>query len=74
MQTIEIKLDERTLERAQRLAQARQCSVQDLVKDLLARASDPLVGMFADEPELIDEVVESAMRARENQPLRRAGG
>lgn len=33
-------------------------------------ARDPLLGLFADEPELMDEVVESAMRDRETRPLR----
>jgi hypothetical protein len=30
-----------------------------------------LLGMFADEPELMDEVCNHAMRARERDPLRR---
>jgi uncharacterized protein (DUF433 family) len=34
------------------------------------RAKNPLLGLFADEPELMDEVAESAMRDREAQPLR----
>lgn len=33
-----------------------------------------IVGLFGDEPELIDEVVEDAMRARERDPLRRFDG
>jgi len=31
---------------------------------------NPFIGMFADEPELIDDVLESAMKARETQPFR----
>lgn len=31
---------------------------------------DPLLGLMADEPELLDEVVEAAMMARESHPLR----
>lgn len=31
---------------------------------------DKLLGLFADEAELIDNVTESAMKARENDPLR----
>jgi predicted DNA-binding antitoxin AbrB/MazE fold protein len=34
--------------------------------------SDPLLGLMADEPELLDEVVEAAMVARETHPLRAA--
>ncbi len=33
-------------------------------------ARDPLLGLFADEPELMDEIVESAMKDRETRPLR----
>src|SRR5947209_20620320 len=33
-------------------------------------ARDPLLGIFSDEPELMDEVVEAAMRDREARPLR----
>ncbi len=31
---------------------------------------DKLLGLFADEVELLDHVTESAMKARENNPLR----
>ena len=31
---------------------------------------DKLLGLFADEPELVDHVTESVMQARENDPLR----
>jgi uncharacterized protein (DUF433 family) len=34
------------------------------------RAKNPLLGLFADEPDLVDEVLESAMRDRETRPLR----
>ena len=80
MKTIEIELDEQTIERAQRLAAARGGSLHTLIKDLLEQAHESgtarqsAIGMFASEPELMDEVVESAMRAREERPLRRSGG
>ena len=32
-------------------------------------ARDPLLGLFSDEPELMDEVVEAAMKDRETRPL-----
>jgi len=43
-------------------------------KDQVNQLPDPLLGMFADEPDLMDEIVDSAMRARESHPLRRSGG
>jgi hypothetical protein len=36
--------------------------------------SDKLLGLFSDEPELIDEITESAMKSRENDPLRCKNG
>ena len=35
--------------------------------------TDPLWGMFRDEPELIDRIVQEAMRDRQTIPLRAAG-
>jgi hypothetical protein len=37
------------------------------------RAPDRLLGLMADEPDLVDSVVESAMIARERDPLRIGG-
>jgi Arc/MetJ-type ribon-helix-helix transcriptional regulator len=39
-------------------------------KQATVPARPPLLGLFADEPELMDEVVEEAMRDRETRPLR----
>ena len=36
----------------------------------LPTAADPLLGLMADEPELLDEVVEDALAARESHPFR----
>ncbi|KHD05225.1 hypothetical protein PN36_25690 [Candidatus Thiomargarita nelsonii] len=36
--------------------------------------NNPLLGLFANEAELIDEINESAMQARENDPLRYSDG
>lgn len=80
MEKIEIQLDEQTLARALRLAASRQCSLEDLIKDILEQmevsetASDPFLGMFAREPELIDQVIASTMMAREAHPLRQPDG
>jgi hypothetical protein len=71
MQTIELRLDDETLARLRRLAEARGVSVEDLLREAIRRlpdissADDRLMGLFADEPELLDQVVEEAMRARE---------
>jgi hypothetical protein len=36
----------------------------------IKKSTDALLGLFRDEPELLDQIVEEAMRARETQPLR----
>lgn len=76
METIELHLDDETLMRARRLADARQMSMDELVKHALARLesptgdTDPVLGMFSDIPDLVDEIVEEAMLAREQHSLR----
>ena len=63
MPRIEINLDEQTLERARRVAEVSHCSVEELVSRLLDLATpppagpDPLFGMMADEPGLVDQVL-----------------
>jgi hypothetical protein len=80
MGRIELELEEQTLERARRLAEAHRCTVEQLIKEMIEHLGAPtttddvFLGMFAQEPELIDQVVESAMRAREEHPLRQSGG
>jgi hypothetical protein len=80
MERIEIELDEETLTRARKLAETRRCSLDELLKAFIQQETTPtnsidtMLGMFADEPELLDEVVESAMQARERDPLRQPVG
>jgi hypothetical protein len=75
METIEIQLDEQTLNRARTLAQAQSRTLEELIKEFIEqlgtvkRKNDMVLGMFADEPELIDEALESAMRGREEHPF-----
>jgi hypothetical protein len=80
VETVELQLDEQTLEHARELAAARHVSVEELLKEALSRLSaplaedDPITGMFADEPELLDRIVEEAMQARERDPFRLSDG
>ena len=41
------------------------------IEEPALQAPPSVVGLFADEPELVDAVCEQAMRARERDPLRR---
>ena len=77
---VEIQLDEKILTRALKVASFRQCTIEDLIKDIIEKfevyeaSKDQLLGMFADEPELIDQVIENTMEAREDHPLRQLNG
>ena len=54
--------------------------MEQLLKELIEQLEvapptvDVFLGLFAQEPELIDQVVESVMQAREQHPLRQSGG
>lgn len=80
MTKIEVQLDEQTLARAMKLAESRHCTLDELIRDMIENlenfetAEETFLGMFADEPELIDQVMESVMIAREAHPLRQSNG
>lgn len=80
MVRIELQLDEQTAERAKSLAEASNCTIEELVRRWLERiqegdgTADPLLGMLADEPELMDRALESAMQTRERRLSRKSGG
>ncbi|MFO7917335.1 MAG: hypothetical protein R6V13_04595 [Anaerolineae bacterium] len=78
--TIEIELNERALARLRQMAENRNTTIERVLQDMVecvleSQASDDVVlGMFAQEPELIDEVVAEAMEARKSDPLRQHSG
>lgn len=80
METIELQLDSKTLELARRLVEFRRCTLEELITEAIEQLAtvqagdDAFLGMFAREPELIDQVVESALKAREAHPLRQSHG
>jgi hypothetical protein len=59
---------------------SRGCTLAELVESLIQQLdatdmpADPFLGMFADEPALVDEVVEAAMKTREEHRLRSSRG
>ena len=79
MKTIKLTLDNETLARARDLAEARKVSLDELIAEALRKlayephAETGLIGLFADEPSLLDVVIDSAMDARERDPLRTDG-
>ena len=80
METIELQLDPKTLEIARRLVASRHCTLEELITEAIEQlatvsaGNDAFLRMFAREPELIDQVVESAMEARERHSLRQSHG
>jgi hypothetical protein len=74
MKTTQLQLDEQTLERAWRIAKIRHRSLEELIQEIIGQfgeaeaANDPFLGKFAHEPELVDQVIESVMTAREEHP------
>lgn len=84
MTTIKLQLDDDTFARAQALAKQRGCTLSQLIAQLVTDGDNgdrephddapSVVGLFADEPELLDAVVADAMRAREGDPWKRGHG
>lgn len=80
MTIVELQLDEQTLERAQKVAALRRSTLEALIAEIIGllagdqESDDPLMGMFSQEPDLMDQVINSAMSARETDPLRVPNG
>jgi len=78
MTKIEVQLDEQTLAHAIKLAKSRHCTLDELIKEIIENletfqtANESFVGMFSDEPELIDQIMEAVMMTRETHPLRQS--
>ncbi len=77
MDTPMIQLDEATLARARQLAAAGHCTVEELLRKLVTEkavaeceSAADLVGLLADEPELVDRIMDDVYRTREIQRLR----
>ena len=74
--TFQVSLPKRAYQSLKRIAKKKQKSESDILLDALRAyleqlaKVDPFLGMFADETELIDNVVIHAMQAREHTPLR----
>ena len=76
MTIVKLHLDDQTFERIKQIAAGRRATVETLLQDLVQHlvtietTADPILGMFAQEPDLMDAVTASAMSARETDPLR----
>ncbi|MEH2110190.1 hypothetical protein [Nostoc sp.] len=70
MEKIELELDRLTFERAKTLALVNQSTLSELISHVIERLAevqeknDPLMGLYADVPEIVDEIVAEAMEKR----------
>lgn len=70
MEKIELELDRLTFERAKTLAIVNQSTLSELISHVIERLAevqdknDPLMGLYADVPEIVDEIVAEAMEKR----------
>ncbi|MBD2510213.1 hypothetical protein H6G91_23450 [Nostoc muscorum FACHB-395] len=70
MEKIELELDRLTFERAKTLAIVNQSTLSKLITHVIERLAeiqeqkDPLMGLYADVPEIVDEIVAEAMEKR----------
>lgn len=71
--SLEIKLPDETYNALQRAAARAHKTEAELARDLLQSALEKqggVLGLFADEPELVDALLADAMDSREITPLR----
>jgi len=75
MEKIEIEIDRISLQRAKTLAQLNEVTLPELLSVLIERlaevqkAKDPVMGLWADIPEIVDDIVEEAMKNRAGTPI-----
>jgi predicted transcriptional regulator len=76
MATEPVEINPELLERVRRLAEQSHRSVDDILNEALDKMVGPLkpqssiVGLFADEPELVDQILDDVYRTREQGQLR----
>lgn len=80
MEKIELQLDAKTLEKARALAKSRHCDLSELITYAINKLTlteppkDRLLGLFADDPEAVDEMLEEVMKDRAAHPLNQRFG
>jgi hypothetical protein len=80
VEKIELQIDEKTLEKAYALAKSRHCDLSELIAYAIDKLTvteppkDRLLGLFADDPESVDEMLEEVMKDRAAHPLNQRFG
>ncbi|MCF2145013.1 hypothetical protein IQ276_000810 [Desmonostoc muscorum LEGE 12446] len=85
MENIELQIDEKILEKARALAKSHHCDLSQLIAYAIEQlpmrepamrepAKYPLLGLFADDPASVDEMLEEVMKDRAAHPLNQGFG
>lgn len=80
MATIELNLDDQTLAHARRVAESRKLSLEAMIAELVGRLDEAptppidggvgsIIGAMSDDADLLDQIVEEAMRSREDRRI-----
>ncbi len=75
MAKVELELTEETLRMVKRSAENSHATLENWLTHAIERSAkqateDQILGLFSQEPELMDSLSEQAMTAREQHPLR----
>jgi hypothetical protein len=80
METIELHFDGPTFDRIRQHARERRSTPEQYLKEEIEKLirevprKDPFRGQYASISHILDQILEDAMRAREEHPLRQTGG
>ena len=80
MEKIELQLDDKTLEKARWLAKSHPRDLSELIAyainqlEVTDPPKDRLLGLFADDPESVDQMLEEVMKDRAAHPLNQRFG
>ena len=80
MEKIELQLDDKTLEKARWLAKSHHRNLSELIAyainqlEVTDPPKDRLLGLFADDPESVDQMLEEVMKDRAAHPLNQRFG
>lgn len=75
MEKIEIEIDRISLQRAKTLAQLHKLTLPELLSVVIERLAevqktkDPIMGLWGDVPEIVDDIVAEAMKNRVGTPI-----
>lgn len=77
MEMIQLQFDSQTLSLARQIASVQHTTLETLIQEWVEKfahpasvVNDPFWGLFAQDRDLLDQIVAEAMQDRQSQPLR----